>query len=239
MTDSGTELRQKLALAYQILYMEGIARDDTLGHITARVPGENKVYVKPWGVGFEEVTPDNLLAMDLEGNRVEGEGRLHSEMPIHNEIYKARPDVHCVVHVHPYHATLLSSLSDGKIRLVNQSAQQFAAGIPIYESSALVRSKEQGSALAASLGRSNAVLLRNHGVVAVGPTIEQAMVATVFVERAAQSHMTVAPFGAVQEIPQEVASRWGEELSRLEHCMNKFEYWRRKLKREGTGLYRG
>jgi len=235
-----TDLKRKLALTYQILYLEGLTREDTLGHVSARLPGGDKAYVKGWGMGFEEVTPENLLAMDLEGNKIgREEGRLHSEMPIHTEIYKARPDVNCVIHIHPFHATLLSAVWSGRFRIVNQNTQVFVRGLPIYDSSELIRSREQAQTLAGVLGSSNAVLLRNHGIVAVGPTVEQALVLAVQLERAAFTHLTLAPFAEAAEIPEQVASRWADELMRIAHCVNKFEYWCRKLKREGTGVYAG
>jgi L-fuculose-phosphate aldolase len=240
MSDDRSTLRRKIALAYQILYLEGITREDTLGHVSARLPGETRSYVKPWGMGFEEVTPESLLAMDLEGNQVGGgEGRLHSEMPLHNEIYRARPDVHCVIHIHPFHATLLSSVWEGSLRIVNQNTQVFAGGIAFYESSELIRSSEKARGLAQALGLWNAVLMKNHGIVAVGPTVEQALVLAVQLEKAAHTHLTLAPFAQVREIPREVATRWAEELMRMAHCTNKFEYWCRKLRREGTGVYSG
>lgn len=240
MTDAVTDLVRKVALTYQILYHEGITREDTLGHVSARLPGENRVYVKPWGMGFEEVTPENLLVMDLEGNKVGGgEGRLHSEMPLHNEIYRARPDVSCVIHIHPFHATLLSCVWEGRLRIVNQNTQVFSAGIAFYDSSELIRSSEKARAVAAALGHSNVLLMKNHGIVVAGPTVEQALVLAVQLEKAAHTHLTLAPFTEVSEIPLEVATRWAEELMRMAHCTNKFEYWCRKLRREGVGVYTG
>lgn len=241
MLDERAELRRKLALTYQILYLEGVARDDTLGHVSARLPNDGRIFVKPWGMGFEEVTPGNLLAMDQEGSLLEEgqEGRLHSEMPLHTEIYRVCPAVGCVVHIHPFYATLLSSVWKGSLRIVNQNTQIFAGGLPLFDSSALIRSQEQGRAVAATLGTAKAMLLKNHGIVTVGSTVEEALVLTVQLERAARTHLALAPFAEVDEIPRDVASRWGKELMRSEHCSNKFDYWCRKLKREGVGVFRG
>ncbi len=238
--EAAAELRARLALAYQILYLEGLTKEDTLGHVSARLPGGETAYVKRWGMGFEEVTPESLLGMDLEGNKLgDEEGRLHSEMPLHTEVYQARPDVNCVIHIHPFYGTLLSSVSDGRLRVVNQNTQICVDGLPVYGSSELVRSKERARDVAAALGARNALLMKHHGILVVGPTVEQALVLTVQLERAAHTHFTLAPFAGVTEIPREVAAGWAEELMRLEHCRNKFEYWCRKLRREGTGVYGG
>lgn len=240
MVEDAAEIRRKLALTYQILYMEGITREDTLGHVSARLPGGETASIKPWGMGFEEVTPGNLIDMDLEGNKVGGgEGRPHSEVPIHNEIYKARDDVNCVVHIHPFYATLLSAVWQGKMRLVNQNTQVFAGGIGFYDSSNLIRSQDQGREIVTALGHLHVVLLRNHGVVVAGPTVEQTLLLTVQLEKAAHTHMTLLPFADVAEIPIETALRWSTELFKMPHSRNKFEYWCRKLKREGTGAFSG
>lgn len=228
------QLKQKVALAYRILYLEKIAIDDTLGHISARLPGQEISCVKPWGMGFDEVDSTGLLEMSLQGEKIGGgEGRLHSEMPLHNEIYRARPDVNCVIHIHPFYATLLSSVWQGRLPRINQQTQQFAGGIACYDSSALIRTSAQGQAVAASLGDLNTLLLRNHGIVTVAASVEQAVVLAVQLERAAHAHLTMAtqPAGEVQEIPEEIALRWAEELFQLKHCAAKFEYWCRKLAR--------
>jgi L-fuculose-phosphate aldolase len=191
-------------------------------------------------MGFEEVTPESLLTMDLDGgNLTPDAGRLHSEIPIHNEIYKARDDVNCVVHIHPFYATLLSSVWKGRLRIVNQHTQQFVGGIGLYESSELVRRAEQGRALAGALGAANAVLLKNHGVVVAGRSVQEALVLSVLLERAAQVHLALAQFDVVDEIPDTVARSWAEELSKPKHYQNKFDYWCRKLAREGRGAYTG
>ena len=93
-------LRTKLEQAHRIMHMEGLAEDASRGHITAR--GENgRFYVKPWGIGFEDVTAQDFHGLDIDGNLLEGEGRVHSEVVLHLEIYRKRPDVFSVAHVHP------------------------------------------------------------------------------------------------------------------------------------------
>lgn len=234
------DLQRRTALSCQILFMESLATDDTQGHLSARLPGDASAWVKPWGLGFDEVTPQSLVEMDLDGNKIGGgEGRLHMEMPLHTEIYRARADVNCVIHVHPFYATLLSSVWNGRMLRVSQPTQQFVSGLGYYESSALVTSAAQGRDVAAKLGGHSAVLLKNHGVVVAAESIEQAVVFAVQLERAAQAHLVISAYENVDEIPQQVALRGAKELSQMKHCGTRFEYWVRKLKRCGRGLYTG
>jgi ribulose-5-phosphate 4-epimerase/fuculose-1-phosphate aldolase len=98
MTDQAyIELREKLALACRILGEEGQGAI-TLGHVSLRVPGEDKVLMKPFGLGFEEIRPSDLVVLDLEGNKLDGPHPPHGERFIHTEILKARHEVQSVIH---------------------------------------------------------------------------------------------------------------------------------------------
>ena len=95
-----SETKKKLTLACRILYMEGLA-DFHLGHMSGRTSDPEKFYMKPNGLGLEEIRPEDLLVMDGEGRKLEGIHPPHGETPIHSEIYKKRRDVQAIVHVHP------------------------------------------------------------------------------------------------------------------------------------------
>ena len=87
MSQTNEALKVKLAQAYGILFREGLADDTTRGHITAKAE-DGTIYIKPWGVGFEEVSARDMLGVDGEGNLRDGRGRLHSELVLHLEIYR-------------------------------------------------------------------------------------------------------------------------------------------------------
>src|SRR5215207_10307258 len=90
------ELREQVAWSGRILALAGHG-DYTLGHVSARAAGGRHILMKPNGLGLEEVTPADVLALDLDGTRLSGEGPIHLEYVLHIEIYKARPDVGAVV----------------------------------------------------------------------------------------------------------------------------------------------
>src|SRR5579863_7941539 len=84
------------------IILEALGHGDcTRGHISARKPDDPNLFlIKCSGVGLEEITPDNLTVCNMDGERLSG-GPRHSEVFIHSEIYRARPDVQCVIHTHP------------------------------------------------------------------------------------------------------------------------------------------
>ena len=103
------EAKQKLILAGRVLVAEG--QDDfTRGHVSVRVPDHPSLFfMKPHSVGLDEITMENILTIDLEGKVTAGKSRRHSEVFIHSEIFKARSDVHCVIHTHPPYSIALSA----------------------------------------------------------------------------------------------------------------------------------
>ena len=102
-------IKQELIAAGKVLVAEG--QDDfTRGHISFRLPDDPKLFfMKAHSIGLDEITMQNILTIDLDGKVVAGTARRHSEVFIHSEIFKARPDVNCVIHTHPTYSIALSS----------------------------------------------------------------------------------------------------------------------------------
>jgi len=223
-------LRAKLEQAYQVLYQEGLAEDTIRGHITARSE-DNRIYIKPWILGFEEVTAGDLLGVDLEGNLVEGEGRLHAELAIHLEIYRRREDILSVVHVHPLYSVILSSLFDGRLKIIGQNGMHFGGGIPFYESEDLIRSKQQGAELARTMGDRFFVLMRNHGVVTAGRSLEESVILAIDFEKAAKEHLLASSFGNPTEVSGKMAEAMIPKLFDLDQYSMMWDFYVRKLKR--------
>ena len=178
-------LRKKVAYSCNILAMEG-HWDHILGHVSARLPGEQAIMMKPHGFGFEEVRPYHLIVCDLDGKKIKGDYERHSEIFIHTEIYKARPDVNCVVHTHPPYATAFGSLRQ-TLRPVSHEGCLFHEGLPLFDyTTALILTPELGVQVAAALGKCRGVLMKNHGTTVVGESVEMATLCAVFLEKAAR-----------------------------------------------------
>lgn len=225
-------LKRKLIAGGKILAAAGQG-DFTRGHISVRVPGKSPLfYMKPHGVGLDEITPDNILTIGLDGEVVAGKARRHSEVYIHSEIYKVRPDVHCVIHTHPPYTVALSS-SGRPIRAYSQPACLFRGDLGIYfDTIRLIRTAELGAGVARALGHHRAVLMKSHGIAMTGASIEEAVVAAIMLENAAMIQMTTEAAGEPSpEFAREDIAKLQHDLSRPEQFAVNFDYLARRLRR--------
>jgi L-fuculose-phosphate aldolase len=228
------DIRQKLILAGRILVSEG--QDDfTRGHISVRLPDNPALFfMKPHSVGLDEITVENLLTIDLDGNVTAGTARRHSEVFIHTEIYKARPDVSSIIHTHPPYSVALSA-SGRPLRCFSQPGALFCDALGVYDDTiALIRSPALGKGVAAALGPNRAVLLRNHGVAAVGASIEEAVINVIMLENAAQVQMIAEAAGDPgPEFPRDDIETLRQQISQPEQFVINFNYLARRVQRRG------
>ena len=192
MTDA---LREKLIHAGRVLVDEGQG-DYVWGHISARLPGNpNRFLMKPGCLGIEEMTEDNIITVDIEGEKVAGPWPRHNEVYIHSEVMRARPDINCVIHTHPEHAIAFSSLGKTLAAMSNDGTM-FSAGVPIFsETTDLITDQPRGKAVAKTLGKGNVLILRNHGIVTAGETIEHAVFLAIKLERACRIQLLAEQAG--------------------------------------------
>ena len=177
-------LRRKLTNAGRILTSQDQG-DFVAGHVTARLPDDPRRFLmKPATIGLEEMTPENIITVDLDGRKVGGAMPRHNEVFIHSEVLRARPDIQAVVHTHAPHAVAFSSLGRELVP-VNNEAGYFYKRLPIFsETTDLIVTPERGKAVARCLGENSALILRNHGIVTAGRTIEEAVWTALKLERA-------------------------------------------------------
>lgn len=220
------DARGTIAQACRILAGKGLV-DGVLGHVSARVD-EDTMLIRCRGRAEQGV----LFTQPTDVRRVKG-GRVvdgeawdaPKELPLHARIYAARPDVGAVVHAHPMSA-LLCGLSDLEPRPVfgafNIPALRLARqGVPVYPRSVLVSHDALGDEVAAAMGRSDVCLLRGHGIVAVGPTVESALVTAVNLDVLLSVTLQLARLGAtpasvppedLAELP-DLGSQFNDELA--------------------------
>jgi L-ribulose-5-phosphate 4-epimerase len=198
------ELVEKLVQSCRILYREvrSVQNPDPIGHFSARVPGTEEILIKPRDVGWNRVTADDIVTFDLKYRRLSGPEYEIIELPIHVEMYKSREDVMAVVHTHQTYATLMGTLGL-KLELLDHNTLAFAGGVPVYDESidptyfspkfrTLIREERQGQILARKMGGANAIILKAHGPVIVGRSVEEACMATVALENAAKAQIIAA-----------------------------------------------
>jgi L-fuculose-phosphate aldolase len=221
-------LKEAMVNAGRILVHEDQG-DYIFGHITARLPDDKGLFLmKAHTIGLEEITPENLITANLEGEKVAGHMPRHLEVFIHSEIMRARSDVQAVVHTHAPYATAFSALGR-PLQPVGHEGAFFAAGLPVYsETSDLIVDQGRGRGVARMLGAHNAMLLRNHGLVTVGRTVEEATVLALVLERACKSQMMVEACGGARHVSTlEDAEAKKGRLS--QQCCEVFNYLVRKV----------
>jgi ribulose-5-phosphate 4-epimerase/fuculose-1-phosphate aldolase len=211
MADS---LRDTLTRAGHILAAEGQG-DYVAGHISVRLPGDpERFLMKPAGIGLEEMTSGNIITVDIEGRKVEGSMSRHNEVFIHSEVLRARPDLQAVIHTHPPHAVAFSSLGRPLLPVGNDGIH--FVGLPIFsETTDLIVTQARGVAVARCLGDHAALILRNHGIVAAGRSIEEAVWVALKLEKACRIQMLAEAAGG----PKLVAE--GEDLARKRSRANR------------------
>jgi L-fuculose-phosphate aldolase len=226
------EAKQKLIDAGIILEQQGHA-DFTRGHVSVRVPGDPALFfMKPHSIGFDEITMDNILTIDLDGKVVAGTSRRHSEVFIHSEILRARPDLTAVIHSHPPYGVALTA-TGRPLRAFSQPAVPFVDELPTFADTLdLIRTPEMGRGVAAALGPHHAVLMKHHGVAVAGATLEEAVVRAIMLESACMIQLLAEAAGdTAPEFPAEEIKAIKLKIGNMDQYKINFEYLRRKMKR--------
>jgi len=174
----------------------------TGGNVSARDPETGHVVIKPSGVRYENLRPEHMVIVDLEGNRIEGDLKASSDTDSHLYIFRHRPDVNGVVHTHSPYATAFAALGKPIPVYLTAQADEFGGPIPCG-GFALIGGEAIGRIVVESIGDSMAVLLKQHGVFTIGPTAEAAVKAAVMVEDVARTVWYALQIGQPEEIPEE------------------------------------
>ena len=205
--------------------------DLIFGHVTARMPSDPGLFLmKPHTIGLEEMTPDNIITCNIEGEKVAGAMPRHLEVFIHSEILRVRPDVRAVVHTHAPYAVAFSSLGR-PLQPVGHEGSVFCDGLPVFsETSDLIIDQGRGKAVARAIGEHNVLLLRNHGVVTVGRTVEEATVLALYLEKACKTQLMVEACGGAKHVstPEDANAKKGRILPQ---CAQVFNYLARCVHR--------
>jgi L-fuculose-phosphate aldolase len=227
---SDYELRAKLAQGCRILAMEGHG-DVIWGHMSLRDPANpDRFWMKANAVGLEEITADDLVLLDYEGEKAAGIRQRHNEYPIHGEILRGRSDVNVVVHTHPVVPTVLGS-SKHTIQPVTHEGCFFCPPpIPVYsDMSDLIVTREQGGGVARALGSHRALFMRNHGIVIAAASIEEAVVGSMLLEKAARAQLAAISLGDdVSVTSDEEALAKREHIYHAENVNRAWQYLVRK-----------
>ena len=222
---------EKLALTCRILF-DGGHDSGLAGQITARGEQDGTYFTQQLGLGFDEITSRNILLVDEDLHVLEGQGMPNPANRFHSWVYRARPDVNCIIHTHPLHVASLSML-----------------GVPLevshmdnctlYEDCAFLKDwpgvpvgNEEGQIISKALGDKRAILLAHHGMLIAASSIEEACVLALQFERAARMQLLAMSAGQIKPILPELGREAHDWILRPRRSQIGFEYYARKaLKR--------
>lgn len=197
MEQSEVELRDVVALAGRIL--DGLGLVDYLGHVSARVPGTDRVVIKPKHSprikSMANLTGEHMIVIDLDGNQLEGGDPPPAEVFIHTEIYRARPDVGSVVHTHQKAATHMGLIDAPILPLLHIPSTYVDVDPPTWGCPLLVTTPHLGRQLTDVLGDNRYCHLQGHGIVSVAGDVPTATVATVMLEELAETNLRILQTG--------------------------------------------
>lgn len=178
----------------------------TSGNASGRDPESGLVVIKPSGVLYDTMKPEDLVVVDLDGNVVEGKLRPSVDTATHLYIYRHRPDVGGIIHTHSPYATSFAALGEPIPVVLTAIADEFGGPIPCGPY-APVGGDAIGAAVVEHIGSSPAILLKNHGVFAIGPNVQAALKAAVMVEDVAKTVHLAMLRGRPEPLPEEEVAR--------------------------------
>ena len=232
--------RTKLAAVYRIFARMGM--DDLIyTHISARVPGPaHHFLINPFGLMYEEVTASNLVKIDLEGNKVDDDEPNdinYAGYIIHSAIHEALPHAHCVVHLHTDYGVAVSAQRDGLLPVSQYNVFQYG-GVAYHDYEGLALDPDEKARLVADLGDRQMMVLRNHGTLTWGESVDEAFFHMYNLERACRTQILAQANGRAElnlidaermesfQSEKPVGGRFGQ-FGELELAA-----WMRKLDRE-------
>jgi ribulose-5-phosphate 4-epimerase/fuculose-1-phosphate aldolase len=171
VSDAEWEVRVNLAAAYRLVALYGWD-DLVFTHISARVPGaEHHFLINPYGMMFEEITASSLVKIDLEGNKVmDSPYQINpAGFTIHSCIHAAREDVSCIVHIHSLNGVAISAQKDG-ILPISQQSLFVLSSLAYHDYEGVALNPGEQPRLVGDLGKKTYLMLRNHGLLTVGPS---------------------------------------------------------------------
>lgn len=186
------DLAAAFRLAVRLDLHEGVCN-----HFSVMLPDGQRFLLNRYGLHWSEVGASNLLALDAEGNVLEGEGEFEkTAFWIHSRLHRAHPRAACVLHTHMPYATALTLLEGGRLEMVEQNALRFHDDIAYDDTyNGLVVDAAEGDRLARALGEKRVMFLANHGVIVVGPSVAEAFDWLYYLERACRLQVLARMMG--------------------------------------------
>lgn len=195
-------LRQELAACYRLIAHFRMT-DLIFTHISVRLPGpEHHFLINPYGLFFDEITASSLVKIDLQGHAVEPSPYQVNPagFVIHSAIHGAREDAQCVLHTHTKAGCAVAAQRDGLLPL-NQISLEFYDNVAYHDYEGIALDLNEQQRLVADLGAKPVLILRNHGLLTVGKTVQQAFLRMYYLEKACEIQLAAQAGGGALVIP--------------------------------------
>ena len=222
-----SELKKTLITGCKILDREGVM--DELGHFSVRCPEKGGVFVNG-KVSPGQAKEEDIILLDLEGNKLEGDLEPASESPLHLAVYQRRPDVMAIAHTHSPKVITLSIAGKPLRPVENQGASiSMGSTAPVFEKYGLVDSFELGYEVADALGDRSICVLKSHGNIVVGPNIEEVCVYAIWAEKAARYQYEAMLLGQPDWYPEGEIEKMRQQQIRGKGHVRTWNYYKWKV----------
>jgi L-fuculose-phosphate aldolase len=209
------QLKQQVSQSCRIMGKENMTREPA-GHVSARIPGSDRIVIKARGAGeaaLRYTMPEDLIILDMDGKKIEGRSDLTApaETRIHTALYRARPEINCVIHVHPPTVVLFTIVGRELLPIFGAfdpaGLQLVLDGIPEFPRSHTITTEEHGRALIEVMGSKDVCVMRGHGITACGTSVPEATVTAWHLDGLAEMNYRAALLGTPRPIPDEDLER--------------------------------
>ena len=213
--DAEWQLRVQLAAAYRLVEHFGWT-EQIYGHLTARVPGpDDHFLINRWGLAYDEITASNLVKVDVDGRAVTpGDPPInYAGFVIHSAIHMTRSaETHVVMHTHTLAGMAVAALESGLLP-VSMFSTAFHGNLAYHDYEGAALYLDERERIVASLGGARAMILRNHGLLAVGRTVPECFLRLYRLERACQVQLAASAAGPLRVLPPSLAAKSGDDLN--------------------------
>jgi L-ribulose-5-phosphate 4-epimerase len=196
------EIKKRLAKSHRIITAGGLW-PLTKGHVSARIPGTDRAcmlgHIHADGRTLDTTTEEDIITIDLNGKKIEGKSDPVGERFIHTGIYRSRNDVFSIIHTHSTYATAFG-IAGINILPVGNRGGIFAPMVPILGDDVQIEDQELGEVVAGAIGNGYALILKNHGTVNIGDSIENATIVAFALEETAKLQWISSVLGTPQKI---------------------------------------
>jgi L-fuculose-phosphate aldolase len=205
------QIRELVARSCRMLGKLNLTKEPS-GHVSARIAGEDKLLIKargPGESGLRFVSPDDIITVDFAGKKIDGAAELESpqEVFIHTWLYRTRPEINCVVHVHPATVVLFTICNKPLLPIFGaydpSGLRLVVEGISAYRRSITVSNEKLGKEFSDAMGTKQACLMRGHGITTVGADVQEATLTAIKLNEIAEMNYRASLLGTPQPISTE------------------------------------